>query len=191
MNKEGKRLPGKMAKAKLHTRYPLSSVLTYNGTTILHYLLGGVGIILGYNSWIGYLLASLYLAFSFVEMYVVMPLTVCPNCPYYRLKDSLCISGLNVASRKIAKEGNVKNFPERAKGLFCFNNLYVAALVIPIVAMIPALALDFSFPVLAILHIVVGLLVFRFFVIFPRIACLHCIAKYKRQQAEAMGVRDR
>jgi len=179
-----------MAKAKLHRRYPLSSVLTYNGTTILHYLLGGVGIILGYNSWIGYSLGSLYLAFSFVEMYVIMPLTVCPNCPYYRLKNSLCISGLNAASRKIAKEGNVKDFPARAKGLFCFNNLYVAALIIPIIAMIPALALDFSFLVLAILLIVVGLLLFRFFVIFPKIACLHCIAKYKCPQAEAMGVRN-
>ena len=183
-------MPGNTAKAKLHTRYPLSSVLTYNGTTILHYLLGGVGIILGYNSWMGYLLGSLYLAFSFVEMYVLMPLTVCPNCPYYRLNNSLCISGLNVVSRKIAREGNVKDFPDRAKGLFCFNNLYVAALVIPIIAMIPALALDFSFLVLAILLIVVGLLLFRFFVIFPKIACVHCIAKYKCPQAEAMGVRN-
>lgn len=36
-------------KTEVYTKYPLSSVLIYNGTTILHYLLGGVGIILGYN----------------------------------------------------------------------------------------------------------------------------------------------
>jgi hypothetical protein len=183
-------LPETTAKAKLDTRYPLASVLTYNGTTILHYSLGGVGIILGFNSWIGYLLGSLYLAFSFAEMYVLMPLKVCPNCAYYRLKDSLCISGLNIASRKIAKEGNVNDFPKRAQGLLCPNNLYIAALVIPIIAMIPALALDFSFLVLAILLTVVGLLLFRFFVVFTKIACVHCIAKYKCPQAEAMGVRN-
>ena len=67
----------------VYTRYPLSIILIYNGTTVLHFVLGGTGIILGYNSWIGYLLGSLYLAFSFVEMYVHMPLKVCPNCVYY------------------------------------------------------------------------------------------------------------
>ena len=146
---------------------------------------------LGYNSWIAYLLGSLYLAFSLAEMYVLMPLKVCPNCAYYRLNDSLCISGLNVVSRKVAKEGSIKDFPKRAEGPFCPNNLYMASLVIPIIAMIPALVLDFSFLVLAILLIVVGLLLFRFFVVFPKIACLHCIAKYKCPQAEAMGVRNR
>jgi len=38
----------KIQKQRL-TKYPLSSMLIYNGTTILHYLLGGIGIILGYN----------------------------------------------------------------------------------------------------------------------------------------------
>ncbi|UCH32548.1 MAG: hypothetical protein JSV05_03985, partial [Candidatus Bathyarchaeota archaeon] len=146
-------------KVQVYTRYPLSSILIYNGTTITHYLLGGIGIILGYNSWIGYLIGLLYIAFSFTEMYLHMPLKVCPNCVYYKLDNSLCISGLNIVSRKIAKEGNIKDFANRAKGLFCPNNLYIASLIIPIVAIIPALILDFSVPVLAILLIVVGLLV--------------------------------
>ena len=181
----------KKAKAKLYTRYPLSSLLIYNGATILHFVLGGIGIILGYNSsWAGYTFGSLYLAFSFVEMYVMMPLTVCPNCVYYRMKDSLCISGLNVISKKVAKEGDPKDFPKRGKGLFCNNNLYMAALVVPIIAMIPALILNFSFSLLAIFLAVVGLLLFRFFVIFTKIACVHCYAKYKCPQAEAMGVRN-
>jgi len=171
---------------QLYTRYPLINILTYNGTTIIHYLLGGIGIILGYNSWIGYLIGVLYLAFSFMEMYVHMPLKVCPNCVYFKLGDSRCISGLNIVSRKIAKEGDIKNFPNRAKGVFCPNNLYIASLTIPIIAMIPALILSFSFVVLAILIIVVGLLVFRFFVIFPRIACVHCRAKNICPQAQSM-----
>lgn len=178
-------------RAKLYTRYPFSSLLIYNATTILHYLLGGIGIIIGYDfSWPAYLFGILYLAFSFAEMYVVMPLTICPDCVYLKIENSLCISGLNVISKKIAKEGNPENFPKRAKGLFCYNNLYVAALVIPIIVMIPGLIFNFSFLILAILFILVGLLLFRFFVIFPKIACLHCYAKYKCPQAGAMGVRD-
>jgi hypothetical protein len=181
----------KMEKAKLHTRYPWFSVLIYNGTTLLHFLMGGIGIALGYNfaSWIGYGVGSFYFVFSFVEMYVLMPLTVCPNCVYYKIQDSLCISGLNLLSKRIAKSGDPKDFPKRAQGLFCNNHLYMVALIAPIIGIIPALILNFSFLLLAIFLILVGLLLFRFFVIFPKIACLHCRAKVVCPQAEAMGVR--
>jgi hypothetical protein len=172
--------------AELYTRYPLKNILIYNGTTVVHYLLGGTGIILGYNSWIGYLIGILYVVFALMEMYVHMPLKVCPNCVYFKLENSLCISGLNVVSRKIAKEGDIKNFANRAKGVFCPNNLYIASLVIPIIAMIPALILSFSFVVLAILLIVIGLFIFRFFVIFTKIACVHCRAKNICPQAQSM-----
>ena len=173
---------------QVYTKYPLSSILTYNGTTILHFVLGGIGIIFGYNSLIGYILASSYLVFSFAEMYVHMPLKVCPNCVYYKLDNSICISGLNVLSRKIAKEGNTKDFPNRAKGLFCSNNLYIAALVIPIIAMVPALIINFSFILLVILLVVVGLFLFFFFIIFTRIACVHCRSKNICPQAKSMGL---
>ncbi len=183
----------KDTKAKLHSRYPWSSVFIYNGSTILHFLLGGAGIILGYSfsPWVGYGFGILYLIFSFVEMYGVMPIAVCPNCVYYRAKDWLCISGLNVISKKMAKEGDLKDFPRRAQGLLCPNNLYLASLIIPIVAMIPALIVNFSVVLLIIFLAVLSLLLFRFFVIFPRIACLHCRAKYECPQAGAMGVRNR
>ena len=171
---------------QLYTRYPLLSIFTYNGTTIIHYLLGGIGISLGYDSLIGYILGPLYFAVSFAEMYIHMPLNVCPNCVYYKLENSICISGLNVVSRKIAKAGDIKDFPNRSKGAFCPNNLYIASLVIPIIAMIPALILSFSFIVLSILIIVVGLLVFRFFVIFPKISCVRCRAKNICPQAQSM-----
>jgi hypothetical protein len=183
--KEGKTL--KTNKGKLYTRYSKRNILIYNGVTVLHFLLGGTGIILGYSSPIGYVLGALYLAFSFAEMYLHMPLKVCPNCVYYKLDNSICISGLNLVSRKIAREGNVKDFPTRAKGFFCSNNLYIASLIIPIIAMIPALILNFSLLVLIILIVVVGLLLFRFFVIFPKIACVHCRAQNICPQAQSMG----
>ena len=171
-----------------YTKYPISSVLIYNGTTVAHYMLGGIGIILGYGSWVGYSLGSLYLAFAFIEMYVHMPLKVCCNCVYFKLDNSLCISGLNLVSRRVAKEGSVKAFSNRAKGPFCPNNLYIASLVIPILGIIPALIIDFSLPVLVILLILVGLLLFRFFVIFPKIACIHCRTQNICPQAQSMGI---
>ncbi len=173
-------------KPQVYTRYPLLSIMTYNGTTIAHYLLGGIGIFLGYNHWLGYLFGSLYLAFSFFEMYIHMPLKVCPNCVYYKLDNALCISGLNLVSRKVAREGNVSDFPNRARGIFCPNNLYIASLIVPILAIIPSLILNFSVIVLIILLGVVGLLLFRFFVIFPKIACVHCRAKNVCPQAKSM-----
>lgn len=179
-------------KAKLYTRYPLSSIMIYNGSTVIHYLLGGIGIIIGYNfsSWAGSISGALYLAFSFIEMYIIMPLTVCPNCVYYKIENSLCISGLNVVSKKIAKEGNPKNFAKRAEGILCFNNMYLAALIIPIIAIVPALIVNFSLPLLIIFLTLIALFVFRFFVLFTKIACLHCRAKYICPQAGQMGVRE-
>jgi len=179
-------------KAKLYTQYPLSSVLIYNGSAVLHFLLGGIGIALGYSfsSWVGYTLGVVYLVLAFAEMYVLMPLKVCPNCVYYRAQDSLCISGLNMISKRITQAGDPKNFARRAEGLLCPNNLYLASLIVPIIAIIPALIVNFSIALLSIFVVLVGLLLFRFFVIFPKLACLHCAAKFKCPQAGQMGVRN-
>ena len=175
-------------KPVLYTQYPLTSILIYNGATVLHFSLGGAGIILGYHSWAGYSLGVLYLLFAFTEMYLLMPLKVCPNCPYYLLTNSVCISGLNLVSRRFVPAGNIKNFSERAAGSFCPNNLYIAGLVLPILAIIPALAIDFSWVVLGILLMVIGLLAFRFFIIFPRIACGHCRAVNICPNARSMKI---
>lgn len=178
------------SRAELYTRYPLSSILIYNGSTVVHYSLGGIGIIIGYSfsSWAGYLFGGLYLVFSFVEMYIIVPLAVFPNCVYYKIENALCVSGLNVVSKGIAKEGNPKDFTGRAEGISCFNNIYIAALLIPIITTVPALIVNFSISLLVILLALISLLAFRFFVIFPKIACLHCRAKYECPQAGQMGV---
>ena len=180
-------------KAKLYTQYPLSSILLYNGSTVAHYVLGGIGIMIGYNflSWAGSLFGVVYLVFSFVEMYIIMPSTVCPHCVYYKLENALCISGLNVMSKRIAKEGDVENFVKRAEGLLCFNNVYIAILIIPLMAIIPVLFINYSLLLLLIFLALTTLLVFRFFIIFPQIACLHCRAKFQCPQAGQMGVRER
>jgi hypothetical protein len=180
------------AKLSAYTKYPVSSLVIYNGATALHYVLGGYGIILGYNfSWAAYLVGFLYLLFAFAQMYVLMPFMVCRNCVYTKWEDARCISGMNLVSRRVAKEGDVKDFAKRGEGLLCHNNLYLAAKILPVVAMIPALILNFSPLLLAVFLAVVGLLVFRMLVIFPKIACGHCRAKNICPQAEAMGLSDR
>ena len=94
-------------------------------------------------------------------------------------------------SKRIAREGEIKEFPKRSEGLFCHNNLYMAAKVVPILAMIPALIFNFSLLLLAIFLTVVGLLLLRIFVVFPKIACVHCRAMNICPNAEAMGLRSK
>ena len=140
--------------------------------------------------WLGYALGGLYLAFSAIEMYVMMPLTVCPNCVYYALEGSRCGSGLNVVSRRIATQGDTRDFGKRAEGLFCNNNMYMAALFLPILALLPMLFVQFSFLLLGVFAALVGLVLFRVFVIFRKIACLHCRSKQICPQAGQMGLRE-
>lgn len=179
-------------KAKLYQKYPFSSVLIYELSTILHFLIGGLALILGYSFLLwGYLIGIIYLVFALLQMYILMPLIVCPNCVYYRLENACCVSGLNKISRKLTKEGKAENFSNRASGLLCYNNIYMFVLFFPILATIPALIFNFSYYLLVFFLIVVGLLVFRFFVIFPKVACLHCNAKYTCPVGEQIGVRDK
>ncbi|MHA2174990.1 MAG: hypothetical protein ACXACP_13185 [Candidatus Hodarchaeales archaeon] len=175
----------------LFTKYPLSHSLIYDGVTIIHYILGTMGIVIGYGySEIAYLAGFLYVIFSFTQMYLLMPLMVCPNCVYYKLKDSRCVSGLNLISRRIAKEGDTANFPNRAKGILCHNNLYLASFILPLLIMLPALVLNFTIPILVLFISIVGLLLFRFFFVFPKISCNHCRAKKNCPNAQQMGLHE-
>jgi len=181
----------KNEKVKVFARYPISSVFIYNITTIFHYLLGGLGIIFGYNFLrIGYPAGIVYIVFAFVQMYVLMPLLVCPHCVYFRMDKGLCVSGMNIFSRKITGPGNLEDFPNRAKGILSHNKLYMAAKIFPILAMIPALIINFSFVLLVVFLAVLGLMVFRIFVLFPKVACIHCAAKKNCPNAQSMGLSD-
>ncbi|MGA1873640.1 MAG: hypothetical protein ACMUHY_08195 [Thermoplasmatota archaeon] len=174
---------------KLHVRYPISSIVLYDGITILHYLLGGFGITLAYSFFdYSFIFGAVYLAFALFQMYVWMPLVVCPSCVYHRMEDGRCISGLNRISMRSADERPLEDFDRRAKGILSPNNLYIAALIVPIIAMVPGLIIDPGMIVLVILISTIVLLVFRIFVIFPKIACVHCMARYRCPNARQMGL---
>jgi hypothetical protein len=174
---------------ELYKTYPKSSQLTYNLTTIVHFVLGGLGIMMGYG-WTAYswLAGIVYMAIAFGQMYIMMPLVVCPNCVYYRMEDGTCVSGMNRVSRRIAKEGKAEDFPKRAGGPLSHNKFYMGSLIFPIVALLPALYLNFSLELLLIWAAVLGIMLFRVFVVFKKVACVHCMAKKRCPNAIAMGL---
>jgi hypothetical protein len=135
-----------------------------------------------------YVAGFIYLGFAILQMYVLLPLLVCPNCVYYALPDSRCISGLNIVSRRMAERGELQSFVNRGQGFFCHNNLYMVSLLIPIIGLIPALVLHFSPWLLLLFFGLIVLLLYRVFVIFPKVACVHCRAKHICPNAQSMGI---
>ena len=125
-----------------------------------------------------------------------MTLAYLQSCPPFcnrdesirRLRSLLdqCASADLVVLPELCSSGY--NFANRGQGIVCHNNAYMAALFIPVVAMIPALVISFSFPLLGLFLALVGLMVFRMFVVFPKVACVHCRAKRECPNAQAMGI---
>lgn len=178
------------AKTELYAVYPWSSVLAYHGVTVAHFVLAGLGLYLGFGeSGLSSALAIVYVLFAFGQMYVIMPLKVCPHCVYTRMEGrARCVSALNLLSMRIAGPGKPQKFKNRAKGILCHNNLYLAALLAPVPLLLVGLALNFSAGLVAITAAVVGLLVFRFVVLFKQVACVHCHAKQRCPNAAQMGL---
>jgi hypothetical protein len=183
--------PQKVIKPRLNKRYPTSTVWIYNATTVLHYILGSVGIMAGYNfaPLVGYPAGFVYLALAFAEMYIWMPMKVCPNCFYYKLEGSLCMAGLNVISQKVALEGKTADFGKRGAGPLCTDNLSLGILALPLVVMLPAFFFNFSIALLVCYAAVGILLVFRYAYFFPRLACRLCRSKAICPQAARLGVK--
>jgi hypothetical protein len=174
----------------VYTRYPVRSVVLYNGVTLLHFGLAAAGLVVAYWRWpvLGWLLGAVYLVFAVVQMYLVMPIVVCPRCAYRTMSDALCVSGLNVLSARFKRPLTQEEFGRRAEGALCHNNLYMAALVGPLALMVPGMALGFSVAALALWLGVAALMAFRYLVVFKRTACPHCAVKGRCPNARSMGI---
>lgn len=181
------------SKAELYNRYPLLNIIIYNGTTLLHFIIGGMILFYTKHFWgnLGITFGLLYIFLSLFDMYVMMPLQVCKNCVYFSLENGLCISGMNILAKKIAKKGSTSDFSNRAKGPFCPNHLYIASLIFPIVCGIPILIFNFSILLLTLVIFLFLLLSIRFVFIIPKLACVHCLSKFICPQAGQMGVREK
>lgn len=176
-------------KNNVYSKYPILNIFIYNTVTILHYVFGFIGILFALNfSTAANIIAAVYFCFAFFQMYVLMPLLVCPNCIYTRKSGMLCISGLNIISRKLKSKGDIKLFNSRNKGVLCHNNLYLAAKVIPLLIILPFLFINFSFILLSLFLIILGLLLLRIFYIFTKTACIHCLARNICPNAKSMGL---
>jgi len=175
----------------IYHRYPIKSVAIYNIVTVCHYVLGFLGILFAFNYSIsGKIISIVYIGFAFIQMYVLMPIMVCPNCAYTNKPNMLCISGLNILTRKMFSHGDISKFEDRGKGILCHNNLYLSAKVLPLLIILPFLFLNFSFTLLILFLLILGLMLFRVFYIFQKIACNHCLAKNICPNAKSMGLSE-
>lgn len=164
-------------------------MLVYHISLGLHYVLGAIGLAVGF-AFLGYgdIIGAFYLAFAIFQLYILMPFIVCPHCVYSRLGGSRCIAGSNIIAKELSERGDPNRFADRAKGLLCHNTLYMAALILPIAGMGIALFIDFSYLLLGLFLSVLGLMLFRVFVVFRMIACVNCLARFKCPNAAMMDL---
>jgi hypothetical protein len=174
--------------ARVYRVYPTASVYLYNGVTLAHFGFGMLGILVGFETWptLAWILGGAYLLFALGQMYILMPLMVCPACVYRGMDGARCVSALNLVSARLAPRRDPDRFPERARGALCHNNLYMAALGLPLLLMLPGLVADFSFLLLGLFLTLAALLALRMFVLFTKVACVHCAAKRACPNAQAM-----
>jgi hypothetical protein len=174
----------------VYTRYPASSVALYNGVTVAHFGLATAGLAIAFSRWpiAAALLGVAYLIFAFAQMYLIMPFTVCPHCAYRTIGDSRCVSGLSLLTPRFRRVQLPGGFAGRAEGAFCHNNLYLGALAGPLALIAVGLVVDFSLAGVLCLVALAGLLAFRYFILFKRVACPHCAAKGRCPNAKAMGI---
>ncbi len=160
-------------------RYSLWRVLCLNALTLGHYLVGCAAILIAYRSYpiLGWPLGVAYLVFSVVQLYVLMPLVVCPGCVYRTVRDGRCASGLNLVSNRLCPPSpRAAEFEERTHGALCQSSLCLWSWILPVPLALPALAVSFTWSALALTATVAVLAVVRLAVVERLVVCSHCLA---------------
>lgn len=161
-------------------RYPLWRVLGLNGLTLGHYALGCAAILVVYRSYpiLGWPIGLAYLVFAVVQLYVLMPLVVCPGCVYRTVRDGRCASGLNLVSARLCPpSARANEFEERTSGALCQSSLCLWSWVLPVPLALPALAVSFSWLGLTLTATVAVLALVRVTVVERLVVCSHCLAR--------------
>jgi hypothetical protein len=175
----------------VHRTYPMRDVALYNGVTLLHFGIATFGLVIAFDRWplLAWVLGIAYLVIALAQMYVVMPLVVCPACVYTTMSGSRCVSGMNLVVARLGLTAPAEEFEaRRTRGMLSHNKLYMGSLIAPIPLLAVGLVLDFSPLGLAALLAVAALLVFRIVAIFKHTACPHCAMKARCPNARAMGI---
>ena len=159
-------------------RFALWRVLSLDGLAVLHYTAGCLAILAAYRGHpvLAWPLGLTYLVFATVQLFVLMPLVVCPGCVYRTIRDGRCPSGLNLISARLCPPSpNALEFRERSHGALCQSKLTWWSWIAPLPLALPGLALSFSWTAAAPTALVVALIAIRRLAS-RRAVCPHCLA---------------
>jgi hypothetical protein len=166
--------------SKAFRRYPLWSVLCLNGLTVAHYAVGCAAILAAYRSHpvIAWPVGLAYFVFAIVQLYVLMPLVVCPGCVYRTVPGGRCASGLNLISARLCPpSASAIEFQERTHGLLCQSSLNLLSWVLPIPLALPGLAASWSVKAAVLTAAAAVLTVVRLAAGARHARCSHCLAQ--------------
>jgi hypothetical protein len=167
-------------KLRSFRRYPLWTVLLTNGLTCVHYVVGASAIVFAYQNHpvIGWPISVAYFVFAMVQLYVLMPLVVCPGCVYRTIQGGRCPSGLNwISARLLRAPAQSAGFETRSQGALCQSTLCLWSLVVPLPIALPGLVIAFSWTAFALSLAVCMLTAVRLAGVFRLVVCPHCLAR--------------
>jgi hypothetical protein len=127
-------------------KYPMSTVIFGNIMMLLIMIVGTVAVWYLLDWW-----AWLYLAISFIMVYIFMRRIVCRNCYYY---DKWCALGWGKLSAKLIKKGNLEDFA-KSSGLKIAPAVYSLMMFVPIIAIIISIILVFDYTKVGILVLLI------------------------------------
>lgn len=180
---EGRDVPDGAQQSRSFRHYPLWRVLLTNGLTVGHYVVGASAIVVAYphHPVLGCPIGLAYFVYATVQLYVLMPLVVCPGCVYRTIRGGRCPSGLNLISARLSRAAaptaGTAGFEARNQGALCQSSLCLWSLVAPLPIALPGLVLFFSWTGLAVWLAVAVLAAVRVGGFYRLVVCSHCLAR--------------
>jgi hypothetical protein len=167
-------------KLRSFRRYPAWRVLIVNVLTLAHYPAGASAIVFAYptHPLLGWPIGLAYFVYATAQLYVLMPLLVCPGCVYRSIQGGRCASGLNVISARLRAPLQAAAFEARTQGALCQSSLCLWSLLVPLPIALPGLLISFSWTGLALSLTVAALSIARLAGVFRLVACAHCLARW-------------
>lgn len=126
--------------------YPKSTIIFGNIIMLLIMTVGTIAVWFLIGIW-----AWLYLAISFIMVYIVMRKLVCKNCYYY---GKWCALGWGKLSSSLFKKGKIEDFPDNPSLKFA-PAVYGLMMFVPVIAIIISLIYVFDYTKIGILILLI------------------------------------